>query len=144
MAYCTKANLVTAIGDRALLQLADLDGDGLVDDAAVTLAIRRADALINTHLSKQYTVPVVTVPDELLSRSIDITVYFLRKGRGTLDQHEIDEHKADLEWLQAVARGDLVLDVDPVPPKHSIRKDGVTEREEDVVDVGRRNLRGFW
>jgi len=78
MPYTTQAALIDRFGEEELLQLADRDGDGVIDTAVVDQAITDADAEIDGYLGAGgYTVPLDPAPTVIASLSADITRYRL-------------------------------------------------------------------
>lgn len=78
MPYTTQAALIDRFGNEELLQLADRDGDGVIDAAVVDQAILDADAEIDGYLGAGgYTVPLDPVPLVIASLAADIARYRL-------------------------------------------------------------------
>lgn len=143
MAYSTKADLELRCGGAdGLRALADHDGDGFADQVVWEQAIVDADALINQHAAKQFTVPFTAPSAGVVALSARLAVYFLRSWRGTLTPEDVRAHEADVRLLEGMSEGRLLPDQDPVPAKHSIRRDAVTDRPTSK-DVGRRKMGGF-
>lgn len=146
--YCNESDLETASGGPdAFVQLFDFDADGAADAQVITKAITRAERVVNSYVAKQYTVPVTepaSAVDELRDIAAELAVYFTKGWRGghTISQQEIDHHTETIKWLEGVSKGEIQLASDPVPAKHSSRRDGVIERG-DGFDVSRKKLRGI-
>lgn len=147
-AYCNESDLETAAGGPdAYVQLFDFDVDGSADEAVVLKAITRAERLINSYVAKQYTVPVTSpesAVEELRDIAAELAVYFTKgwKGGHTISQQEIDHHEQTVKWLEGVAKGEIQLASDPVPAKHSSRRDEVVARSDSFA-VSRSKLRGI-
>jgi phage gp36-like protein len=142
--YCVQADVQTAAGGaKRLAQLVDWDGDATVDSAEVTAAIASADALINRYAARRYTVPMTPVPEGAKRMSADLAVRMLKKWRGVLDENDAKAQEADIAWLDKMADGAVVWDVDPEPAKHSRVRDDYHERSSDK-DMSREKSKGFW
>jgi len=78
MPYTSQAALIDRFGDEELLQLADRDGDGIIDTAVVDQAIADADAEIDGYLGAAgHVVPLDPVPTVIAALSADIARYRL-------------------------------------------------------------------
>ena len=144
MPYSVQADVQTAAGgEKRLAQLVDWNGDSSVDAAEVTKAIAAADSLINSHSARRYAVPLNPVPDRCKQLSADLAVFYLKKWRGVLDEHDMTWFEGELKWLGQLAKGEVTWDTDPEPSKHSRVIDGVHDRPSDK-EVGRSPLKGFW
>ena len=119
MAYCTFQDVQTRLGQADLATLADHDGDGVADQAVVDRAIADAGALIDSHLSVRFAVPVSPVPDALRACAVDLAVYFLRLGRDSVTEDVRRRYEDDLAWLRAVASGRAALGIEPPPAEGS-------------------------
>lgn len=144
MPYSVQADVQTAAGGaKRLAALVDWDGDAAVDSAEVTRAIAAADALINSHSGRRYQVPLVPVPARCQQLSADLAVWYLKKWRGVLDQHDMTWYEAELKWLGQLASGEVTWDTDPEPTKAARVRDDYHERPSDKA-VSRAKTRGFW
>lgn len=144
MAYCTEADLTLAVGGAARLkQLVDRDGNNANDAGVVDAAIAAADALIDSYANKRFAVPFNPVPPAIKELSKRLARYQLRDERATLSQADIETHKADVEWLEALAEGKVSPGVEPQPTKSSLMRDSASERPS-TKEVGRSQLKGYW
>lgn len=111
MAYCLKADIIKAYPSADLTALTDDEGDESAVDTRISDAITKADALIDTFLRAQHTVPLTTV-DEIIERlSIDLSFYFLNRRRRV---HEDDPglkqlYKESMDLLKMIAKGDIKI-----------------------------------
>ena len=143
MAYCTRADIVQAVGGESKLrQLTDREGTGSVDETVVTAAIATADALIDTYANKRFSVPFDPVPPAIKELSKRIARYTLRDERGTLTEGDLKTHEADVKWLDALQKGEVSPGIEPQPTKSSLVRDAATERPSAKA-VGRAQLKGF-
>lgn len=114
MAYATQDDIVTLYGDDALF-VADRDGDGLADGAAVTRALDLASSEIDTYLAARYALPLPVVPAMLMAWCVDIALYRLALGADVLSEEHRRRYDDALASLRRIARGEaaLVLPADP-------------------------------
>ena len=75
--YAVLADIITAIGEDALLQIADRDGDGSVDADIVAEALLDASAEIDGAVGKRYKLPIDPVPRRLRRIAVDLAEYHL-------------------------------------------------------------------
>src|SRR5690349_1322724 len=124
MAYSVQADVEIAVGGAArLVQLADYDGNGASDAGVVDAAIAEADALINSYASKRFAVPFAVAPSTIVRLSARMAARILRRNRQMVLASDVDEEKRDREWLEALAKGDVLPGVEPLPAKGSIVTD---------------------
>ncbi len=109
MAYCTQQDLIDRYGEEELIQLTDRDQTGSIDAIVIAAAIADATGIVDAYLESRYTLPLATVPAVLKRISCDIARYSLH-GNGAPDDVK-DRNGAAIEFLQAVAKGDLALAV---------------------------------
>jgi phage gp36-like protein len=150
MPYSTQADVETAAGGVKLLaQLADWDGDAEVDVARVTSAIAAADRTINRYAAFRHTVPLNPVPDGAKQLSAELAVYYLKKWRRVLDEHDMAWFETEVAndkgtgWLQQLGRGEVTWDTDPEPAKAARVRDDVHDLPSDR-DTSRERTKGFW
>lgn len=143
MPYSLEADVVNAAGGaKTLKQLLDRDGDAVADAGVLDAAISEADALIDSYASKRFAVPFATVPTHITKLSARLAVFFLRRARAVLTEADLAAHESDEKWLKALAAGDVLPGVDPLPTKGSIVRDVATPRSS-LKDVSREKLKGF-
>jgi phage gp36-like protein len=116
MAYATQADIVTLYGDDAL-HVADRDGDGLADSAAVARALDHASAEIDTHIAARYALPLASTPAMLTAWCVDIALYRLALTADVLSEEHRRRYDDALAALRRVAEGKaaLVFPADPNP-----------------------------
>lgn len=109
MAYCTQANILSAISLRALASMTGGTG-GAVDTTVLTDAIKWADAQIDAALDAQYTVPLTTVPELVKWLSVDLALYFLGlRGEEGLDSNINTRGERALKLLEKVSSGEKTI-----------------------------------
>lgn len=129
MPYATREDLVEAAGgtDR-FLQMTDLDGDGVADDAIIEKAQASAESWIHSYAQKRFAVPFVDpVPDEIVRTSAEETIYRLLRNRDMATSQEREDHHERLAWLERLAQGLVTPGFQPTPLKS-------TEVVADIID----------
>lgn len=143
MAYSVSADLQQAVGgaDR-LVQIADWDGDGVADASVIASAIAGADAEIDTYAVKLFTTPFNPVPTAIREISARIARFKIADARGVATEAWQTQYAKDLEWLDALAKGQVAPGPDPFPAKSSVVVDKVVTRPS-TKEIGREALKGF-
>lgn len=77
MTYATQSDLEARIGLQKLIELTDEDQLGVVNAAAVDLALKDADAEINSFISGRYVLPLSQSSDELVRLACAVAHYHL-------------------------------------------------------------------
>jgi phage gp36-like protein len=143
MAYSVSADVQQAIGGAArLLQLADHDGNGVIDTGVVDDAIAEADAIINSYARKVREVPISPIPEIIKRMSANLTVWVLKRRRGALDDTDVINHQDDIQWLTNLSVGKVDLGVNPAPAASPHNVPTVTERPCSKA-VSRESMKGF-
>lgn len=144
MAYSTQADLTQAVGGAArLAQLTDLDNDRNPDAAVITGAIAWADAIIDSYINKQRSVPLAApIPITIVQASARLAKYNMLSAKGLLDQPTLDEYDRIVKWLEGVRDGAISIGVEPAPKAAAMRVDAQSTRPSGK-DVSRKSLRGF-
>jgi len=140
MPYAEQSHVEMAVGgpDR-LVQLADWDGDGVVDSGVVIAAQAAADSLIDSYARKRYATPFANPSETVRRVAAEECVYWLRQARGMVGPTEIEERKVRLAWLESMSKGDVRPD-EPAPAKSTAVR---TVWKPSERAVSRRNLKGF-
>lgn len=117
MAYATQADIITLYSEDALY-VADRDGDGLVDDTAVTRALTLASSEIDSYVGVRHTLPIDPVPGLLVQFSVDIALYRLAMGRDVLSEEHRQRYEDAIKHLERIARGTASLNLPgPIDPE---------------------------
>jgi phage gp36-like protein len=144
MAYSATGDVQTAVGGAArLLALSDTDGDGIADAGLVDAAILEADSLIDTYASKRFRVPFSSAPPAIKALSARIAARVLRRNRTMVLASDVTDEETDRKWLEALAKGDVLPGVEPIPEKGSIVTDKAAVRDP-AKEVSRERTKGFW
>ena len=134
MAYATKANLIARFGEEELTQLTDRADPamGAIDDAVLTAAMSRADALVDSYLRVRYTVPLSPVPAEVAHQAEGIARrYLYDDGAPEGVQALYDEAIA---WLKDCQAGRVLLDAATTTAATGTGSVGGAEFAESVND----------
>ena len=109
MSYLTYADLVIEFSEDEILQLADRDRDGSIDDGVIEDALAFADSHIDSYLRAKYTVPLATLPANLKGFACDFARYRLYQDQPTA--LVVERYNAGCFYLKDVARGLVSLDI---------------------------------
>lgn len=141
MPYATMQDLEHAAGGaHKLVELADLDHDGVVDGAAIAAAQAKADGLIDSYAAQRYAVPIASPSAILVQHAADEAVFQLRLRRENVTERDVQERALRLQWLESLSQG-KVRPSDPTPAKSSavVNRYAPSDRA-----VSRAGLKGFW
>jgi phage gp36-like protein len=109
MAYCTQADLVSRFGENELIGFTDMAGLGVIDTTVLNPVIDDATARIDSYLRSKYSLPLLTVPAELITAACDIVRYLLH--RDLVTDIAKDRYNQAISFLKDLSRGRAVLDV---------------------------------
>jgi phage gp36-like protein len=115
MAYATQSDITDLYGLNALY-VADRDGDGVADAAAVDRALASASAEIDSYLLVRYTLPLPDVPQILVQACVDIAVYRLALSHDVLSEEHRRRYEDATAHLKRIARGEAALHLPSAPP----------------------------
>ena len=114
MAYATQADIVEIFGDDALL-VADRDGNGTADAAAVARALVAASEEIDSHIGVRYRLPLPAVPGLLRQLAVDIALYRLAATADVQSEIHRTRYEDALGTLKRLAEGKAALVLPPEP-----------------------------
>lgn len=77
MPYATRADLEARYGAAEIFQLADRDGDGVIDAGVIEQALTDAGAEVDGYLASRYALPLADVPPIVKVFACDIARYRL-------------------------------------------------------------------
>jgi phage gp36-like protein len=115
--YVAPADLATRYGREELLDLAPLpDAPDAYDDSVVEAAVADAEAIVDGYLRGRYTLPLATVPGDLLGLTADLARYELRSRSGGINQSTMSDDVKErrdraIARLKDIQAGRFVLDV---------------------------------
>lgn len=116
MAYATKTDIITIYSQDALY-VADRDGDGVVDDAAVDRALTSASGEIDSYLGVRYALPIEAELDLLKQFCVDIALYRLALARDVLSEEHRRRYEDTIKHLKEIAKGTASLNLPgPIDP----------------------------
>lgn len=147
MPYSSLAAVQIAIGGREkLIQATDQDGAGAgINQEVLDQAINEADSIINSYLRKQWAVPLNPVPDVISNLSAAWAARNLRRNlyNGLKQPEDADQEAVDREWLLAVAKGEVSLDITIAPAPAPDRIDKAAPRDSTMkISVSRLRFYG--
>lgn len=118
MAYSSLPDLKDQITEERLIQLTDDESLGSINDARITKAIAAADALIDSYIRGNHTVPLTPTTDRIRQVSVDLATYFLYKRRREVDMPEdlVKDYDRQVSFLKDVQSGKVLLDTPTAPP----------------------------
>lgn len=112
--YITVSEL--GIPDQLLIKLTDDEGTGAVNVSRAETAITAAQAIIDTALSRAYSVPFFSPPEIVKGLTADIAVYRLYQRTGILTEELSSVYEKAMEVLDRAARGEVVIGADAPGP----------------------------
>ncbi len=116
MAYCTLQDLVDRIGNKALLEVVDLERSGRYNTDRIDAACADATATINTYIMARYTVPISPVPAGLKTLAVNLALEQLFIARGfsadSSDQAIVKAADNSRRTLELIAKGVVSLGVE--------------------------------
>lgn len=141
MPYADQTQIQNAAGgaDR-LLELADLDHDGVVDAAVITAVQAATDGWIDSYAALRYSVPIANPTDTLIQVAAEECVYRLRQRKGMVPEGEAERHKEREQWLVHLSKG-LVRPSDPAPAKSDAVRSAAVVNNRDESREGLKGLR---
>lgn len=104
MAYATQSDIEELYGENALY-VADRDGDGVADAAAVAKALSDASDLIDSYLAVRYAVPLFETPSVVRQLCVDLGLYRLALTEDVLTEELKERNKAALDMLDRLSSG---------------------------------------
>lgn len=112
--YATTADVQAAIGADRLLDIADHNGDRVLDLDTVERALAEASSIADSYLDDE------EVPDPypvaLRRAVVDIAVQFLREPRDRSTDSSQRAHDSAIKWLERIAEGKATLTPSPSSP----------------------------
>ncbi|WP_413874159.1 gp436 family protein [Albidovulum sp.] len=115
MAYAAQNDIIEIYGQQALY-VADRDGDGVADTAAVDRALASASAEIDSYLVGRYMLPLHEVPAILRQLCVDIGIYRLALSADVLTEEHRRRYEDATGHLRLIASGKAgLVFTTPVP-----------------------------
>jgi phage gp36-like protein len=140
MAYITDDDLELAAGGAArLVEIADIDADGVADPAVLAGAIAAACGWIDGYLRVRFATPIASPTDTVKAQIADEAIFWIiKRRRMTTEQDVLDKTARDL-WARSIADGKLRPDEPNPAPSTAIRSAFRTSSRA----VSRETLKGF-
>lgn len=141
--YVDRAVLISAVGGNDfLVQLADMDGDGVEDAGVVDSAIVDAEGMVNSYVRKLFATPLSPVPAAIVGVTKRITVYLLKQQRNNAVT-ELDrlQYEDDLKWLKLLSKGEVDPGIASLAPSGHNRTTSTQRRSSK--HASRESLKGF-
>lgn len=150
MAYISNSDLIARHQEEQIVRVADHE-NAAASDTTITAAVAtaaiigtrldavRADAqaLVDGHLRKQYSVPLDSAPQLVVRWTCDIAIYFLYDLRGAhfKPPPRVEARYRDaIKMLERVQRAELDLGIDP-PPDPSDNVVATTDSEDRLFTL---------
>jgi phage gp36-like protein len=109
MAYCTLTDLKNQIPEETIIGLTDDEGAGIVNEARVTEAIAKADALIDSYCGQVATVPFTTISTVIKQHSITLAIYYLYTRRAVAPEIIKENYKDAIKHLGDISTGKAAI-----------------------------------
>lgn len=115
MPYATLQNIEDIYGVQQVLNVADRNNDGVIDQngdgtSVVDAALQGATNEIDTYLSNRYQMPLQEVPAVLVDKCVDLAMYRLAGAvPGQITDDRRARYKDAIAWLTSVAAGKVDL-----------------------------------
>ena len=139
MAYSTEADILLQIDKETLINLTDDVDSGSINDDVVNQAISDADALIDSYIGSNYTVPLTMVPQIIKTISVDIAIYNLYSRRmDTMPDVRKDRFKNALKYLQDIANSKISLPGGSTSPSNAVIRVN-TNKMDRAFTIGKRS-----
>ncbi len=116
--YIDKAALITRFTLDTIRALSDPEDTGEPVDEIIDAAIECAESLVNSYVTKVYTLESVidAQPPIVISISLDMALYELAKGKSqsfVIDGSDYDTiYQRNLAILKAISKGETTLGID--------------------------------
>lgn len=110
MNYASVEDFVLRVGEVQAIELTDRDLLGEVNENLLEVALVDSSSQIDGYLAARYTLPLVTVPQNLVRLCCDLARYRLASMSGVKITDEIIErYKLSLKELQDISTGKVSL-----------------------------------
>jgi phage gp36-like protein len=107
MSYCTPQDLIDRFGEQELIQLTDLNRTRQIGQVVLNQAMVDADSEIDSFLRLRYSLPLLTIPTELIAIACDITRYRLMREGAT--EAVAKRYELAVSFLKNLSSGKAVL-----------------------------------
>lgn len=107
--YATQLDLENVYGSALVNRLADHDGDGVADQAAIDDALTSASSIIDAYIGIRYAVPVSPPTPVVRDLAVDIAWYRLAYSRLKQTAEMRQRYDDAIALLQRIADGKAVI-----------------------------------
>jgi phage gp36-like protein len=109
MAYATSADAIALYGEDFIITSFDRDNNGTLDTAAIDRMLSAATATINGYLKGRVTLPLASVPEDLVKYCVDIAVYDGCPSASVMTEQKTRRYDSAMTWLRGVRDNKIVL-----------------------------------
>lgn len=110
MSYSNLDDLKKKIDEGVLIKLTDTSNTGAINTAMVDRAIRDADAIINSVISRVYKTPLSPVPNAIIAISATLAISYLHAFRSVDSPVWSEAQKRALAFLANIDKGEATLE----------------------------------
>lgn len=103
--YATKQNLIEKYDEKTLIFFSSKSRTGTMNDVVISAGLTEASAIIDGYISKQYDLPLTSVPVLLVGYCVDITIHNLATGKGMMTDEITRRYDNAIKFLKDVAKG---------------------------------------
>ena len=115
MVYAVKQDIIDRYGDDILVTSFDPDNTGSGDDDLITKSLATAQSEVDSYLAAFYDIPLTTVPDIIVQRTVDIAVYLGSFRTDVMTDGKEKRYDDSVSWLKLVAKGTVQLALEEEP-----------------------------
>ncbi|MGY6773609.1 gp436 family protein [Gallibacterium sp. ZY190522] len=113
MMYATADDFVLRIGEQQAIELTDRDRTGEINQQVLAVALTDSSSQIDGYLLGRYTLPLASIPDNLIRICCDIARYRLvSMSEVTTTDEIIERYKLSLKELEQIASGKISLGIE--------------------------------
>lgn len=110
--YATADDFVLRIGEQQAIELTDRDRIGEINQQVLAVALADSSSQMDGYLLGRYTLPLASIPDNLVRICCDIARYRLVSMSDVTTTDEIIErYKLSLKELEQIASGKISLGI---------------------------------
>jgi phage gp36-like protein len=139
MSYSALSDITDDLDEEILIQLTDDEDTGAVNESRVTAAIAKADAEIDSYLSKRYTLPLSSTPEVIKKLSVDIAIWNLYSRRNKMEEVRKARYDAAVKLLVAMSKGDATLGIDPEPAGGEQQIKASRTKDDRTFTIGKKS-----
>ncbi|MEX4029055.1 DUF1320 domain-containing protein [Haemophilus influenzae] len=134
MHYASAEDFVLRIGEVQAIELTDRDLTGQVNDNLLDVALSDSSSQIDGYLAARYTLPLVSVPQNLVRLCCDLARYRLASmSRVTIPEEIITRYKLSLKELEDISVGKISLGLPPT------ENNDANEHDNSVIFTNPKN-----